>query len=183
MQGLIERISRSDQSALEQFYDATKNLVYSLALRILRDATVAEDVTLEVFMQVWRQAHLYDLNRGRPSAWILTMTRSRAIDRLRLRPKEEVSRDPVTFTEQEPDPAADPERTTIISERCAKVQAAFATLSADQRVAIELAYYSGLSQSEIAEKLGQPLGTVKSRIRSAMISLKNILVDVEVAYD
>jgi RNA polymerase sigma-70 factor, ECF subfamily len=168
---LMQRISQGDQLAFAALYDATRSLVYSLAVRILRDQSAAEDVTIEVYQQVYQQAGQYTSDRGTPSAWILTLTRSRAIDRLRqhtVRQQRESTLDAIAHASLLPDP----ETSSVANElRCA-VRKALATLSKEQRQAIESAYYAGLSHREIAAQLGQPLGTVKTRIRTGMMMLR-----------
>jgi RNA polymerase sigma-70 factor (ECF subfamily) len=139
--------------------------VNGLALRILRDRSEAEDVVQEVFVQVWRQASRFDPERGTPEAWLCTMARTRALDRLRRR----VSR------REEPSETAPGESKAPRNEEALAVRKALDGLSSDQRTALELAYYEGLTQSEIAERLGEPLGTIKTRIRTAMIRLKGVL--------
>jgi RNA polymerase sigma-70 factor (ECF subfamily) len=162
---LLRRLSGGDQSALGEFYDLYAGLVNGIALRMLRDATEAEDVVQEVFLQVWRQAARYDPGRGTPEAWICTMTRTRALDRLRRR----------TARREEPGEAAPAGSAAPKAEEALAVRKALDGLSADQRRALELAYYEGLTQSEIAKRLGEPLGTVKTRIRTAMIRLREAL--------
>lgn len=162
---LLRRLAEGDQKALGEFYDRYAGLANGLALRILRDGTEAEDVVQEVFVQVWRQAARYDPTRGSPEAWICTITRTRALDRLRRRASRR--EDPAASA---PDPGGRPR-----TEEALAVRKALDALSADQRRALELAYYEGLTQSEIAHQLGEPLGTVKTRIRSAMIRLREAL--------
>jgi RNA polymerase sigma-70 factor (ECF subfamily) len=162
---LLKRVAQGDAQALGEFYDLFAGLVHGLALRILRDRSDAEDVVQEVFVQAWRQAARFDATRGTPEAWICTITRSRALDRLRRRA---VRRE--DSTDEPPVSSAAPR-----AEEALAVRAALRTLSADQRAALELAYYEGLSQSEIADRLGQPLGTVKTRIRTAMLRLRGML--------
>jgi RNA polymerase sigma-70 factor (ECF subfamily) len=170
---LLARTAQGDLSALAELYDQTNTLVYSLALRILRDQDAAEDVTIEVYTQVHRQASHYDPSRGPPSAWLLTLTRSRAIDRLRTeairREREEALEATVTS------PGGDPEACSATTELRRIVRRALETLTPEQREVIEIAYYSGLSHSEIAARLGQPLGTVKTRIRTGIMSLREQL--------
>jgi RNA polymerase sigma-70 factor (ECF subfamily) len=175
LKALIARMVQGEQAALAELYDETSALVYGLALRILRDQCAAEDVTIEVYIQAHRQASHYDPQRGTPSAWLLTLTRSRAIDRLRLetlRRRHEESLDE-TMTVASLD--GDPEECSASTELRRIVRHALARLTPEQREAIEIAYYSGLSHSEIAAKLGQPLGTVKTRIRTGMMLLREHL--------
>ncbi len=172
---LIERIAQADQTALATLYDTTNRLVYGLTLRVLNDTGAAEEVVLDVYTQVWRQAASYDTGRGSPMAWLTTIARSRAIDRLRSgwqTQQRQASLDAVTDKETV---AANPEEATAMSERQRIVRQALAQLSPEQREVIELAYYSGLSHSEIAAQLGQPLGTVKTRTRLGMMKLRAAL--------
>jgi RNA polymerase sigma-70 factor (ECF subfamily) len=175
---LIRRIATGDQSALADLYDAMSRQVYGLALRILSDTGAAEEVTLEVFTQVWKQAGLFDLSRGTPSAWLCTLARSRAIDRLRSGAQERRRAEPIeTVAATAAVDTVDPETSAVDAERRVRVRAALDKLPPDQREAIELAYFGGYSHTEIAEQLGQPLGTVKTRIRLAMVRLREALVD------
>lgn len=162
---LLRRLSGGDQSALGEFYDLHAGLVNGIALRVLRDATEAEDVVQEVFVQVWRQATRYDPGRGTPEAWICTITRTRALDRLRRR----------AARREEPGEAAPGTSARPRAEEALAVRKALDGLSAEQRRALELAYYEGLTQSEIATRLNEPLGTVKTRIRTAMMRLREAL--------
>lgn len=162
---LLSRLARGDDKALGDFYDLYAGLVNGLALRILHDDTEAEDVVQEVFVQVWRQAERYDSSRGSPEAWLCTMARARAIDRLRRR-----------ASRREETPAAAPSASVAPrTEEAFAVRKALDGLSDDQRRAVELAYYEGLTQSEIAQRLGEPLGTVKTRIRTALMRLRETL--------
>ena len=175
---LIARIAEGDQTALAALYDATSPLVHSLALRILRDPGAAEDVTMDVYMQAYRYAASYDAGRGTPSAWLLTFARSRAIDRLRAeaqRQKREESLESAGPIAAVADEHADPEESSSVAERGRLARSALAALTPEQRQAIEVAYFSGLSHREIAAKLGQPLGTVKTRIRTGMMRLRDLL--------
>ena len=159
---LLDRLASGDKSALGALYDRHAGLVKGLALRILADTADAEDVVQEVFLQVWRQADRYDDARGSFEAWLVTIARTRALDRLRRR----LARREQT-EETAPTPSKMPE-----TEKTLAVREALSVLSADQRRAVELAYYGGLTQSEIAETLDTPLGTIKTRIRSALIRLR-----------
>src|SRR5262245_28355988 len=169
---------RGDGAAVATLYDRYSRLVYSLALRIVQIDAEAEDVVQEVFAQMFRQAGRYDSRRGSVSSWLLTIARSRAIDHVRARkrlPDRRFGREPESAAENLPDPRADQESQTLSEEQVQRVRRALGGLPAEQRKAVELAYYEGLSQSEIAERLKEPLGTVKSRIRTAMIKLRDSL--------
>lgn len=162
---LMGRLAAGDAAALAEFYDRYAGLVNALALRILRDGADAEDVVQEVFLQAWRQAERFDVGRGSPEAWLCTMARSRALDRLRKR----VSR------REDSDEAAPVSTAAPRNEVALAVRKALASLTDDQRRALELAYYEGLTQSEIAARLEEPLGTVKTRMRTAMIRMREVL--------
>ena len=171
---LMGRIVAGDRKAFAAFYDATSTLVYGFALRMLRDQTIAQEVAIDVYMQVYQQAACFDCRRSTPSAWLLTLTRSRAIDRRRqdtVRWQREASPGVV---EQAACPL-DPEAYSTALERHRAVQSALASLSPQQRQAITMAYFEGLSHSAIATTLGQPLGTVKTRIRTGLRCLRTAL--------
>lgn len=170
---LIRRAAGGDEAALAALYDATSSLVYSLALRMLRDQSAAEEVTLEVYMQAYRQASSYDPGRGTPSAWLVTLTRSRAIDRLRADSRRQKREESLAMGALLSTHTADPEECSAETERRRIVSAALEALSVEQRQVIEIAYYAGLSHTEIAIKLGLPLGAVKTRLRTAMIVLRD----------
>ena len=165
---LIRRLVAGDHQALGALYDKYAGLVNALALRVLRDASEAEDIVQEVFVQAWRQAGRFDPARGTPEAWLCTMARSRALDRLRRR----------TARREESCEQAPPVVATPRNEEALAVRKALDGLSEVQRRALELAYYEGLTQTEIAARLGEPLGTVKTRIRSAMLRLRETLAPV-----
>jgi RNA polymerase sigma-70 factor (ECF subfamily) len=145
-----------------------------LALRILSERAAAEDVVVEVYTQIWKQAQTYDPQRGAPLSWLLTVTRSRAIDALRARHRAQKT-EPLETVAEARAQTPDPEDVSTEAERRRVVYRALERLSAEQRQAIELAYFSDLSHSEIAEKLGQPLGTVKTRIRTGLLRLRELL--------
>lgn len=173
---LIERIALEDQTALAELYDQTSSVVFGVTLRILRDRSSAEEATLDVYMQIWRQARTYEPSRGTPAAWLFCMARSRALDRLRAtartRAVESAFDGALLETAISGD---DPEASSIVAEQCRIVREAMRHLTDDQRQVIEVAYFGGLTHSEIAEALGLPIGTVKTRIRAGMERLRQHL--------
>lgn len=171
---LIRGVAAQDQSAMAELYDATRRLIYGLVLRIVTDPGTAEEVLLDVYMQAWRQADRYDDERGAPLAWLTTIARSRALDRVRSSSQEQRRSEPLEAASQEA-VAAGADEATLAGEVQAFVRRALETLSPEQRKVIELAYYGGLSHSEIALELKQPLGTVKTRTRLGMIKLRETL--------
>lgn len=171
----IERMRRRDSAALADLYDRYARSVYSLACRILTDRTEAEDVVQEVFSQAWRQADAYDAKRAPVAGWLLMMTRTRAIDRLRARSGRVQMVQALPTLPDPPDQHEGPEALAIGEQEAARVRAALDTLTESQRSAIELAYYEGLSQSDIAARLREPLGTVKTRIRTGLLKLRSAL--------
>ena len=175
LNSLIVRVAAGDQLAMASLYDTSSRALHSLLLRILGDHASAEEVLLDVYMQVWRQAASYDGLRGSPMAWMTTIARSRAIDRLRSGRQERVLRDSFESFGEQARSEVDVEEIAAIAEVQGKVRQALTTLPAEQREVIELAYYGGLSHSEIALQLEQPLGTVKTRIRSGMMKLRDVL--------
>jgi len=173
---LISLISRGDQAALGTLYDATSRMVYGLVLRIVGDASAAEEVTLDVYSQVWRLASAYRKERGAPSTWLLLLARSRAIDFLRSRMRRNQDRErPIEVISNAHHTAANPEESAMESARCEIVQSALKQLAVEQRAVLELAYFKGMSHSEIAANMGQPLGTIKTRIRLGMLKLRDLL--------
>jgi len=171
---LLLGVAAGDSCALADLYDAASNVVHGLALRILSDREMAEDVVVEVFAQVWRDAKSYDPTRGTVASWILSATRSRAIDILRSRKRDRAT-DPIESAAHLASGLPSPEEASELGERQRFVRLALDGLTAEQREVIELAYFSGLSHSEIALKLNQPLGTIKTRMRLAMIRLRELL--------
>jgi len=172
---LIKRVADGDQSALTALYDSTSRLVFGLILRVVTDRSIAEEVLLDVYTQVWRQASTYDARRGAPLAWLMTIARTRGIDRLRSGKHEHQNKESLDAIGEAAASTASPEADSVMAERRRLVRSALDTLSAEQREVIELAYYSGLSHSEIALRLGQPLGTVKTRTRLGMMKLRDML--------
>lgn len=172
---LLAGIARGSEQDLAALYDCAGPRVYTLARRLLADAQAAEEVTLEVFCQVWEQARLYDPGRGRPEAWLMMLTRSRALDRRRAGAAWRTRALPLDSDERVAGAGSDPQRHAEDGERSAVVHAALAALPAPQRQAIELAFFSGLSHAEIAAQLAEPLGTVKTRVRRGMLRLREAL--------
>lgn len=171
----LESAARGDARALGKLYDESSGIVHAIANRVLRNAADAEEVTVDVYTQVGRTASLFDLSRGSVSSWLMMLARSRAIDKLRSRSKD-ARNDPLEAAGKNVEaPGIDPECVSWHVQRRERVQAALQSLSPEQRTAIELAFYSGFSQSELAAKLNQPLGTVKTRIRLGMSKLKEQL--------
>lgn len=179
MKALIERIREGDQAALGELYDRTSALVHGLCLRILRDPSAAEEVTLDVYMQAWNQAAAYDAARGNPESWLLVIARSRALDRLRsgkrARMLETPASESIDRLEVDPGPGSPATLPADATERRRIVAAALEKVSVEEREVLGCAFYRGMSHSEIANFLRQPLGTVKSRIRSGLSKLRRSL--------
>lgn len=169
------KVAEGDQSAFTAFYEATKKVVFGMVVRIVSDRAIAEEVVLDVYTQAWRQARTFDSRRGSPVAWLTTIARSRAIDRVRSGRYEQQNREPMENAGEIRAQSLSPEESSVIAERQKLVRFALDSLSPEQREVLELAYYSGLSHTEIAERLGHPLGTVKTRTRLAMIKLRDML--------
>jgi RNA polymerase sigma-70 factor (ECF subfamily) len=175
---LLERIRGGDSAALDVLYGRYSAPVNSLVWKVLQNAEEADDVTLDVFWQVWRQADRYDPSRGAPPAWIFTVARSRAIDRLRARRRREdrtISFDDPAAKLDPLDEEVSPDQVASFRQTRDAVREALTTLSPAQREAVELAFFRGLTHVEIAAKLKQPLGTVKTRIRQGLIRLRKQL--------
>lgn len=170
---LVHRIVNGEHSALGALYDLHGRGVYTLALRIVGDPAEAEEVAQDVFLQVWRGADRYDKSRATVAGWLLMMTRSRAIDRLRARQARPIGTDAGEHViARLTDGAAGQEATVITGQAVERLKVALQDLPNAMRSAIELAYYEGLTQSAIAERLGEPLGTVKTRMRTALQKLR-----------
>jgi RNA polymerase sigma factor (sigma-70 family) len=164
-------VARGDEAALAELYDRFGRVAYGLALRIVRDATLAEDAVQDAFLAAWRTAVSFDPGRGKTSTWLLTLVHRRAVDVVRReerRRADPLERDPISGSESTDETAA-------VREQRRAVQSALSQLPPDQRQALELAYYGGLSQSELAERLGVPVGTVKSRMFAALAKLRDLL--------
>jgi RNA polymerase sigma-70 factor, ECF subfamily len=163
---LIARIRGGDESAMAEMYDRYSGIVYGVALRVLGSTTSAEDVLQEVFLQLWRNPQAFDADRGRLAPWLAVIARNRSIDLLRKRPMEEdIDELPISTGVNLEDEA---------SERIAidKVRGVLAQLPPEQRKTLEMAYFEGLTHTEIAGKTGEPLGTVKTRIRYGLLALR-----------
>lgn len=171
----LRRAAEGDRDAFAELYDATSGLVYSLVLRILGNRADAEEVTLDVYVQAWRHAGRFDAARGGVTAWLATIGRSRALDRYRSHGAKQ-KRESSPVKEDSPSEAPSPERLTAMSQERRAVAEAMDALPKDQRQVIELAYFQGMSQSEMAEHLGLPLGTVKTRVRLGMMCLRERMV-------
>jgi RNA polymerase sigma-70 factor, ECF subfamily len=174
---LLRRIGRGDRESFAQLYDRFSSAVFSAAFRIVNNQQAAEDVLQEVFLQVWEKAALYDPARGKPLTWAITLTRNKAIDRLRAtqrrgRLQESLERDAGGSEQFDGRSSFD---AVDLLEKGKLVAEAMRKLPPEQREALDLAFFSGLTQSEIAEHLKEPLGTIKARIRRGMLKLKSSL--------
>jgi RNA polymerase sigma-70 factor (ECF subfamily) len=170
---LLKAIAAKDEAALGQLYDRYRLILFGLLMRILNNREEAEDVLQEVFLQVWRRAADFDENRGRPFTWLVTLARSRGIDRLRsLASRERVA---VAGANEAAEEVSDAATDAIRSEQRGVVNGALSQLPEEQKQPLMLAYFDGLTQSEIALQLGAPLGTVKTRMRTGMMKLRELL--------
>jgi len=163
---LISALRSGDEKAIAELYDRYSSVVYSVALRVLGDTGAAEDVLQDVFMQLWRKPGLFDASRGKLAPWLAVITRNRAVDVLRKRRPESDIADIVISVE--PDLAGDAERSIAMT----KVREVLTAMPTVQRSALEMAYFEGLSHSEISAKTGEPLGTIKTRIRAGLLALR-----------
>ena len=173
---LLQRIAENDQVALSQLYDRYARVLYSLAIKILGTAEEAEEVVLDVFSQVWKSAQNYDPSRGRVDGWLFLMTRSRSLDRLRKRQRfAKVVEASTEKAQVQPQLSPIPDDELLIQERRDRICAALAQIPDGQRRVLELAYFGGFSQAEIAAQLGIALGTVKTRVRLGLNKLRGLL--------
>jgi RNA polymerase sigma-70 factor (ECF subfamily) len=163
---LVAHVRAGDQQALAELYDRYSSVVYAVALRVLQDAAAAEDVLQDIFLQLWRNPDAFDASRGSLGAWLAVISRHRSIDRLRQR-RPETDIDNCVIT-SDADLRDQTERSLVIE----KVRGALGEMNPDQRKALEMAFFQGLTHVEIAEKTGEPLGTIKTRIRSALRQLR-----------
>jgi RNA polymerase sigma-70 factor, ECF subfamily len=174
---LLKRIGQGDSASFEMLYDRLSGVLFSTAYRVLNNQVAAEDVLQDVFVQIWEKAARYDPTLGKPLTWAVTLTRNKAIDRLRStqrrnRLQDSVQRESEIFEQFDDRNSFD---AVASSELGMLVRGALEKLSSDQRQVIELAFFSSMTQSEIAERLDQPLGTIKARIRRGMMKLREVI--------
>ena len=174
---LLQKVAQGDKRAFAEFYDHFSGVLFAAALRILNNREAAEDVIQDVFIQIWEKAPLYDATRGKPLTWAMTLTRNKSIDRLRslqrrARLHDDAGKEAQTAEQFDSHSAIDDVETT---ERGAIVRAAFEKLNKEQRQALEMAFFGSLTHAEIAERLGEPVGTIKARIRRGMMKLRDVL--------
>jgi RNA polymerase sigma-70 factor, ECF subfamily len=172
---LIRRVAQGDAAAFAALYDRFSPILYGVALRMMNDAGEAEDVLQDGFTYIWRRASTFDPNRSSLFAWLAMIVRNKAIDKLRVRQRgerlhERVTSFPELFSDRDEQSALKP----ILRESQAQVQAALSEISAEQRQALELAFFSGLTHEQIATQLGAPLGTIKARIRRGLLRLRQV---------
>lgn len=173
---LVRSIAGGDQYALRRLYERSKRIVFTLTMRLTNDSAIAEEVTLDVFMDVWRQASHYDPGGGTVIGWIMNQARSRAIDRLRFEHrKKRVNHRPADEDAHGTSPSAGPHESLDAQQQGRALRDALAVLTPDERQAIETAYFSELSYAQVADRLQAPLGTVKTRIRSGLGKLRDAL--------
>jgi RNA polymerase sigma-70 factor (ECF subfamily) len=166
---LVTAIRSGDQGAMAALYDRFSSIVYAVALRVLQDTGAAEDVLQDIFMQLWRNPGAFDSSRGNMAAWLAVIARNRAIDALRKRRPQDDIEDVIVSVET--DLASEADRSRAME----KVRGALQAMPSPQRSALEMAYFEGLTHTEIAEKTGDPLGTVKTRIRTGLLLLRKVL--------
>ena len=177
---LLQNVARGDRRAFEEIYDLFSGVLFSTALRVLNNREATEDVIQDVFIQIWEKAPLYDSTRGKPLTWAMTLTRNKAIDRLRslqrrARLHEDAGKEAESAEQFDSHNALDDVEST---ERGGIVRAALEKLNKEQRQALEMAFFGSLTHTEIADRLGEPVGTVKARIRRGMMRLREALKDI-----
>lgn len=176
---LVARLRRREQGAMADLYDRYGRLVYSVILKIVREPGIAEDLTQETFLRVWNRIQFFDAEKGAIGPWVLAVARNRAIDYVRSvdgrMAKRETEFEPAI---EHPTAFANLERDILNSDRARLLRTAFDKLPPNQRACIELAYWEGLSQTEMASRMNQPLGTVKTWVRTALRTLRNELEEV-----
>jgi RNA polymerase sigma-70 factor (ECF subfamily) len=176
-EAVLALVARADEQALSELYRRFGRLAYGLAFRILRDDALAQDAVQEAFLGVWRSAGRFTAERAKPSTWLLTLVHRRAVDLVR---REERRRTEPLQPESEPPGLESPDEAELLNQR-QTIREALRKLPSEQREAIELAYYGGYTQSELAERLGQPLGTIKSRMFTGLARLRETLEDSAVS--
>jgi RNA polymerase sigma-70 factor (ECF subfamily) len=174
---LLARVAKRERAAFEQLYARYSNILYATAMKFLKQDADAQDVVQDVFIQIWDKAKLYDPTKGKPLTWALTMTRNRSIDRIRAIQRRTRLRDDFENETVVDESAGVREALSEVdaSEKSQILRDAVGRLSPEQRKVIELAFFGGLTQSEVADRLGEPLGTVKARARRGLMKLKEIL--------
>jgi RNA polymerase sigma-70 factor (ECF subfamily) len=171
-QALIDRLRRRDPDAMSDLYDRFSRVVYSVIFRVVRNSAVAEELAQESFLRAWNRASGFDSERGRIGPWLLTIARNRAIDYLRSTAGQQQANTFELVSSERLSLFVNTEDKMLDQEQARRIRAAFSKLNANQRQVLELAYFEGLSQTEMAEKLGQPLGTVKTWVRTALTTLR-----------
>lgn len=172
---MVHGVARGDEVAFANLYDATCRMVHGVAVRILGNEADAEEVTLDVYNQVWRSAKSFQAGRGTVTAWLLTLSRTRSLDKLRSRASRQRNTESMNDRFDAPASTASPEEQSAASQQRKLLLSALSRLPFEQRQAVEMAYFDGLSHAELALRLGEPLGTVKTRIRLGMMKLKDHL--------
>jgi RNA polymerase sigma-70 factor (ECF subfamily) len=175
---LMQRMAQGDKAAFAEIYDRFSRPLYATALRVVNDATEAQDIVHDVFITLWEKAANFETGRGTAFGWAVTLVRNRAIDRVRMRRRRsELLADsvPADLGYDEHPPGAGADETAAVGDQAQVVRAAVATLPSEQKRALELAFFSGLTQQQIAEQLREPLGTIKARIRRGLLKLRDSL--------
>ena len=178
---LARRLRDRDPKAMSELYDRYGRLIYSLIFRIVRNTTAAEDLTQETFLRIWNRAQAFDAERGSLGAWIVTVARNRAIDHIRSADSRHSARTVELAQAEHPGNFAKFDDGALSLDRSRRLKDAFEKLTPSQKTVIELAYYEGLSQTEMAERMQQPLGTVKTWVRAALKTLRDQLAEAVVA--
>lgn len=173
LRDLLNKVAQKNESAFGELYRVTSPNVFGLAARILKSKQDAEEITYDVFMQIWNSADQYDSSKSSPLGWMLMITRTRSIDRIRKESKSKYLEELESYEVESP--VNNPEKASSLSEERNIVTNAISKLNESEKIMIELAYYHGLTQSEISEYLKQPLGTVKTTIRRSLIILRDNL--------
>jgi RNA polymerase sigma-70 factor, ECF subfamily len=174
---LMERIAHKDAAAFQQFYRRYGGLLFSTISKVLNDHHDAEDIMQEVLVQLWQKAHLYEPRKGKPLTWLTTLAKNRAIDRIRSKQRRSRLSDEFGSEHKVTQPEFDESAHDVLQmkERDTMLRSAVTRLTPDQQLAIELTYFGGLTQSEVAERLHEPLGTIKARIRRGVTRLEDLM--------